>query len=222
MVKKVMRIYPITAESVLRYSTSSKSIFKQHILHALIDYGYAKEFNGTVNFELFNRKYGSCLVEREYPDVNYVLDLIHSSGGVAVLAHPAVYDNFSLLEELAEKGKIDGVELGHYSAYPEKTEKSADIAETEKTANSENIKNTKNADKSAKSENPEKVETSETNQKSEIKSKILQIAEEYDLILTGGSDFHGLYNEQPSHIGNLTTDKSNIDRIIKHKLPVLS
>ena len=167
MIEKVMEKYPITMESILKHTTSSKSIFKQHIMRALIDYGYALEFYGDLDSELFNPKTGSCYVEREYPDVNFVIDLIHLSGGVAVLAHPALYDSIELLEELAEKGKIDGVEIGHYSA---------DAA---------------------------------------YREKLTEIADKYDLIRTGGSDFHGLYNSVPTHIGSESTDYDQIERILK-------
>jgi predicted metal-dependent phosphoesterase TrpH len=169
MLKKVMQIYPITPESVAKYSTSSKSIFKQHILHALIEYGYAKEFNGEINDKLFNRKTGSCYVEREYPDLEYVIDLIHSAGGIAVLAHPAVYDSFDLLQELAENKKIDGVEFDHYSADDKQ------------------------------------------------KQTISEIAEKYNLIMTGGSDFHGLYNETPMYIGSNVTSSENLDKLFRSK-----
>jgi predicted metal-dependent phosphoesterase TrpH len=167
MIDKVIQKYPITLENVLRYTTGSKSIFKQHIMRALIDYGYALEFYGELDSELFNPKNGSCYVEREYPDVNFVLDLIHTAKGVAVMAHPAQYDNISLLEELAEKGKIDGVEIGHYSA----------------------------------DENYRKA--------------LADIAERYNLIVTGGSDFHGLYNCVPTHLGSESTTQDNLERIIK-------
>lgn len=167
MIEKVMEKYPITMESILKHTTSSKSIFKQHIMRALIDYGYALEFYGDLDKELFNRKTGSCYVEREYPDVNFVIDLIHLSGGVAVLAHPALYDSIELLEELAEKGKIDGVEIGHYSA---------DTA---------------------------------------YREKLTEIADKYNLIRTGGSDFHGLYNSVPTYIGSESTDYDQIERILK-------
>ncbi|MBE6838758.1 MAG: PHP domain-containing protein [Ruminococcus sp.] len=167
MVENVMKKYPITTESVTKYATGSKSIFKQHIMHALIDYGYSTHFYGRLNNELFNLKTGSCIVEREYPDVNFVLDLIHSSRGIAVMAHPAYYDSFDLLEELAANGKLDGVEAYHY------------------TANEEQRK------------------------------KILEIAEKYDLIVTGGSDFHGLYNAHSTHIGSEVTDDKNLERILK-------
>ena len=167
MIDKVMELYPITRESVLKHCTGSKSIYKSHIMRALIEYGYALEFYGELDNELFNLQTGKCLVEREYPDVNFVLDLIHSARGVAVMAHPALYDNVELLEELAKKEKIDGVEVYHYSADESK------------------------------------------------RKELLDIAERYNLIVTGGSDFHGLYNSVPTHLGSNTTSKENLDRIIK-------
>lgn len=167
MIDKVIEKYPITLESILKHTTSSKSIFKQHIMRALISYGYALEFYGDLDRQLFNPKTGSCYVEREYPDVNFVIDLIHTAKGVAVMAHPAQYNNMELLEVLAQKGKIDGVEIGHHSA---------------------------NAD---------------------YRKDLTAIAEKYDLIQTGGSDFHGLYNAVPTHLGSETTTKENLDRIIK-------
>ena len=167
MVENVMKLYPITAESVMKHATGSKSIFKQHIMHAVIEYGCTTHFYGKLNHKLFNHENGTCIVEREYPDVNFVLDLIHSSKGVAVLAHPMMYDSAELLEELAQSGKIDGIEAYHYSATEEQQQ------------------------------------------------KLCETAEKYGLIVTGGSDFHGLYNERPTHLGNYYTSKDNIDKIIK-------
>lgn len=167
MIEKVMQLYPITPESVLKHCTASKSIYKSHIMRALIEYGYALEFYGELDKKLFSPDGGLCLVEREYPDVRFVLDLIHTARGVAVMAHPALYDNIDLLCELAEEKKLDGVEVYHHSA-------------------------------------------DEGKQK-----ELLDIAQKYDLIVTGGSDFHGLYNAVPTHLGSNTTSKENLDRIIK-------
>lgn len=167
MIEKVMQLYPITPESVLKHCTGSKSIYKSHIMRALIEYGYALEFYGELDKKLFSVDSGICLVEREYPDVRFVLELIHSARGVAVMAHPALYDSMELLAELAEEKKLDGVEVYHYSA--------------------------------------------DDNQKKEM----LDIAEKCGLIVTGGSDFHGLYNAVPTHLGSNTTSKENLDRIIK-------
>ena len=70
MINKVMEKFPITIESILKHTTASKSIFKQHIMRALIDYGYALEMYGDLDRELFNPQTGSCYVEREYPDAH--------------------------------------------------------------------------------------------------------------------------------------------------------
>ena len=45
--------------------------------------------------------------------------------------------------------------------------------------------------------------------------KLLDIAQRYDLIVTGGSDFHGLYNEHPTHIGSRTTDDENLEKLFR-------
>ncbi|MGN0638409.1 MAG: PHP domain-containing protein [Huintestinicola sp.] len=166
-VENVLKLYPITAEDITKHLSGSKSIYKQHILHALIEYGYSTHFYGRLNDELFNEQTGSCIVEREYPDVNYVLELIHSARGAAVLAHPMVYDSVDLIDDLASNGKLDGIEVYHYSADEEQ------------------------------------------------QAMLLAKANEYDLIVTGGSDFHGLYNMRPTHLGMYTTDKDNIDRILR-------
>lgn len=166
-IENVLKLFPITTEDITKHVSGSKSIFKQHILHALIEYGYSTHFYGKLNDELFNEKTGSCIVEREYPDVNYVIEMIHSARGAAVLAHPIIYDSVDLLKSLAANGKIDGVEVYHYSANEEE------------------------------------------------QAMLLAIANEFDLIVTGGSDFHGLYNVRPTHLGMNTTDKDNIDRILK-------
>ncbi len=167
MISKVMERYPIPQDAVRMYTKGSKSIYKQHIMRALVNYGYATELYGRVNDELFKYPDGECLVTREYPDVNFVLDLIHSSKGIAVMAHPYMFDNIDLLHELTEKGKLDGVEVYHYSADEDMRRSLADFAQSN------------------------------------------------GLIQTGGSDFHGLYNEKAVHIGSMTTDGENLDKLLK-------
>lgn len=167
MINKVMERYPIPQDAVRMYTKGSKSIYKQHIMRALVNYGYATELYGEVNDRLFKYPDGECLVTREYPDVNFVLDLIHSSRGIAVMAHPYMFNNIELLHELTAAGKLDGIEVYHHSA-------------------------------------------SEAQQK-----ELLEFAQQNDLLCTGGSDFHGLYNEVPTHIGKMTTDSDNIDKLFK-------
>ncbi|MBR1723846.1 MAG: PHP domain-containing protein, partial [Ruminococcus sp.] len=161
--------YPIPKDAVRMYTKGSKSIFKQHIMRALVNYGYATELYGTVNDQLFSYPDGECLVTREYPDVNFVLDLIHASRGVAVMAHPFLfgYGNVHLLDELIEKGKLDGIEVDHFSANEEQREM--------------------------------------------LRNK----CREHGLIATGGSDFHGLYNQVPTYIGSSVTDEENLSKLFE-------
>ena len=167
MIEKVMERYPVPRDAIMKYTKGSKSIYKQHIMRALVNYGYATELYGYVNDKLFAAPNGECLVTREYPDVNFVLDLIHSSKGVAVLAHPHMFGNIELMKELTEAGKLDGIECMHYSATPIQQE------------------------------------------------ALKKYAEEHDLIVTGGSDLHGLYNSTITHIGSYTTDEENLEKLFK-------
>lgn len=167
MISKVMERFPIPQDAVRMYTKGSKSIYKSHIMRALVNYGYATELYGEVNDKLFKYPDGECLVIREYPDINFVIDLIHSSRGIAVMAHPYMFDNIELLHELVENGKLDGIEVYHHSA-------------------------------------------NEAQQK-----ELISYAQEHDLICTGGSDFHGLYNEVATYIGQNTTDQENMDKLFK-------
>lgn len=121
MAMKVLEKFPITLESILRYSAGSKAIYKCHIMHALMDYGYTTELYGSVYDEIFDAKEGICAdqVKAEadfYPDVRFVTTLIRAAGGISVMSHPKVYDSIELLEEMAAAGEIDGVEVWHSSA----------------------------------------------------------------------------------------------------------
>jgi len=173
MSMKVIENYPITLENIIKYAAGSKAIYKCHIMHALMDYGYTTELYGEVYDSLFGTN-GLCgdIVRKEieeYPEVKFVSQLIRSAGGISVLAHPRVYDNLDLLEELAAEGLIDGVEVWHRS-----------------------------------------------NQDGD-EERMLEIAERHNLIITGGSDFHGFYNHYPIPIGHFTTPVESLSRILKKK-----
>ncbi len=111
MIHRVMEQYPITEEMVERRARGSVSIYKQHIMHTLIDAGYARQFFGEVNQKLFSSRNGLAYVEIVYPDVYQVLEAVKAARGVAVVAHPGESKRKGLLEELAAQGLIDGVEL---------------------------------------------------------------------------------------------------------------
>lgn len=49
------------------------------------------------------------------------------------------------------------------------------------------------------------------------RKRLLDLAEQYNLIVTGGSDFHGSYSFNPHPIGYCTTDAVNLNRILNFK-----
>ncbi len=166
MAKLVMKKYPITAEAITKYSASSNCIYKQHIIRALFDAGYTTSIYGGLFRELFSRKTGSCLVAYRYPDVYEVLDSIHEAGGVAVMAHPSVYNSMELLKELTEQSLLDGVEIHHPRNTPED------------------------------------------------QAVCLELAKEQNLLITGGSDFHGMYSSTDrSYIGSETVGREALDQL---------
>lgn len=170
---KVLEKYPISLESILRYSAGSKAIYKCHIMHALMDYGYTTELYGSVYDEIFDVNEGLCAeqVRSEadfYPDVKFVLTLIKASGGIPVMAHPKVFDSLDLFEELAAEKLIDGAEVYHSSA------------------------------------------------DEKYRREISALCERYNLIRTGGSDFHGFYNHYPIQIGSSLTEESQLERILNY------
>lgn len=169
MIQKVMRFYPISPEFVVRRAQGSTNIYKQHIMHALIDAGYADEFFGSVFQKLFHPKTGLAYSSVEYPDVHEVIAQIHGAGGVAVMAHPGEYNGMELLEELASHGEIDGVEVWHPRNLEEKI------------------------------------------------PSYMEIAEKYHLVMTGGTDFHGMYTSVRRPIGTFTTPDDQLEQLKKRK-----
>ena len=166
MLQKIMRQYPITPEMVSRRAQGSTNIFKQHIMHALMDAGYAVTLYGELFDKLFHSQTGIALFPLEYPDVRDVLAQIHEAGGVAVLAHPGVYDSYGLLEELTVLG-LDGVEVWH----PRNREGDA--------------------------------------------QRLSAFAKEHGLLMTGGSDFHGMYSKKPNPVGSCTAPDEQLSLLFK-------
>ncbi len=169
MVVKTAQKYPITPEFVIKCAAGSTNIYKQHILHALMESGFTTSIFGNMYDELFSSKNPDNIsVTPKFPDVFEVLEAIHESGGIAVLAHPGFYGSFELLDELIEAG-LDGVEVWHPDNSPEETE------------------------------------------------KLIEIAKKNNLLMTGGSDFHGLYNSRITKIGSYSTPDENLTELLNYK-----
>ena len=109
MIQKVSRLYPVTREHILRYAAASNSIYKVHIMQALLDLGYDTSIYG----QLYADSGGSCLVKTVYPSLEEVLQTVKQAHGIAVFAHPSVYRSMELVRRLAPSGFIDGIEVYH-------------------------------------------------------------------------------------------------------------
>ncbi|MCD7797456.1 MAG: PHP domain-containing protein [Clostridiales bacterium] len=169
MMLKVASRFPISTDFIISHASGSTNLYKQHIMHALMDAGYTNEIFGDLFVALFSSKSSTnILAPTKYPDVKEVIDEVHSAGGIAVLAHPAFFDNFAQIDKYIEMG-LDGIEIWHPSATEEQTAQLAEICK---------------------------------------KNKIL---------MTGGSDFHGLYGTSTVTLGTCTTPDEHLEKLLGYK-----
>lgn len=142
--------YQIMPEEVA--AKAGRHIYKQHIMHVLVEKGYAREIIGDTYMKLFKFN-GPCDFDIDYIDARDAIRTIKQAGGIAVLAHPGQQGNYSSLSMLIHAG-LDGLELNHHS-------------------------NT-----------------------SDDHLHIMSIAQAYGLLVTGGSDCHGIYEANSPAVGS--------------------
>ncbi|MBR7072567.1 MAG: PHP domain-containing protein, partial [Eubacterium sp.] len=132
MMLKVAARFPITSEFIINHASGSTNLYKQHIMHALMDAGYTDELFGELHHKLFSTdSENNILAPTKYPDVQTVIDEIHGAGGIAVLAHPGKFDNFDEIEKYIEMG-LDGVEVWSPFNTEEQTEALAELCKKKK------------------------------------------------------------------------------------------
>ncbi len=120
--KQLEQLYPqFTTQEALELAKPSGTMFKSHMMRVLWQYGLADGLYGDVYHRLFAKgpQNGGVLRLTRYESVKTVLNVIHESRGVAVLAHPSVYQSMPLARELIEAGLLDGVEIDHPRNTPE-------------------------------------------------------------------------------------------------------
>lgn len=106
---------PITMEEVLRQATG-ESVGRPHVARAMIERGYVESVGEAFDKYLAGGRPG--FVPRDDVTPESSINLIHSSGGVAVLAHPYTTENPArMMDRLIEVG-LDGAEV-EYGAYAE-------------------------------------------------------------------------------------------------------
>lgn len=169
MIVKTAMQYPVTPEFIIKCAAGSTGVYKQHIAHALMESGLTDRIFGDLYMELFSAdSEKSVLREPDHPEPKDILTAIHEAGGIAVLAHPVLYNNMELLDELIAEG-LDGIEVWHPSA---------------------------------------DAETVESLQK---------LAKKNGLLMTGGSDFHGMYGVGSVSVGTCMTPDEQLDALLSYK-----
>lgn len=169
MMLKVASRFPVSTDFIINHASGSTNLYKQHIMHALMDAGYTNEIFGDLYKALFSSdSETNILAPTKYPDIKEVFDEIHGAGGIAVLAHPAFFDNFDEIDKYIEMG-LDGIEVWHPSATEAQIEMLSGICKKNK------------------------------------------------LLMTGGSDFHGIYGASTVTIGTCTTPDEHLDKLLGYK-----
>ena len=166
IIQKLQKIgYPITFDAVLKKSCGS--IYKQHIMHALMDAGHTENIFGELFHQLFSSKNGQCYFPLKYLPVVKTIQAVLAAGGIPVIAHPAAYKNLSAIPRLVKAGLL-GIEVYH----------------------------------SRHSQND--IRTCQ------------QIAAFYNLIITGGTDFHGFYSRFPEiTIGDVGVNSEELQILLQ-------
>ncbi len=90
-------------------------VTRAHFARALFDAGYVSSLDQA--FKLYLSPGKPDYVKRITPSPKECIDLIHSGGGIAVLAHPTLYglkapEIMRLVKKLADNG-LDGIEVMH-------------------------------------------------------------------------------------------------------------
>lgn len=129
-------------------------IGRPHVARALVQIGAVQSEQQA--FDLYLAEGKSAFVAHHGLTPRQAIDLIHAAHGVAVLAHPGLYngDVMTLLDALIPSG-LDGIEVFYPLHSPQQTELYAGIAR------------------------------------------------QNDLLLTGGSDFHGSRGDAPLSLGTV-------------------
>jgi predicted metal-dependent phosphoesterase TrpH len=104
---------PITLEEVLEHAAGEaegETIGRPHIAEVLIRKGYAEDMRQA--FDRYLGKTGKAYVNPPRIHPFEAVDWIHEAGGTAVIAHPGLYGDDGLVEDIIRHG-ADGIEAMH-------------------------------------------------------------------------------------------------------------
>lgn len=99
---------------------------RPHVAAALVEAGHVATLQEAFDKYLGNGK--PAEVPKMSVTVAEVIDLVHGAGGVVVIAHPGIWNQFDLIRELVKLG-LDGVEVWHSAHSEADSERLATIAD---------------------------------------------------------------------------------------------
>ncbi len=169
LIIKASKLYPITTDLVLKCATGSTNVYKQHIMHALMECGITTQIYGEIYHRLFSpESEDNIIVKPAFPSPQETIKQIKAAGGIAVLSHPAHTGCTEIIDSLIAAG-LDGIEVWHpcHSA--------------------EDIEN------------------------------LTAIAKKNNLLMTGGSDFHGMYSPTALGIGGVEIPQQHLNAFLGYK-----
>ena len=118
--------YPLNQNDVKEYASLDGTVYRQHIMHALVDRGYATAIYGPLYAKLFGPG-GLAATKALYMNAEEAIRLIRDCGGLAVLAHPFQYDSMDYIPRLVELG-LEGIEYHHHTQTPEREKAAIEAA----------------------------------------------------------------------------------------------
>ncbi|MBE6756120.1 MAG: PHP domain-containing protein [Ruminococcaceae bacterium] len=131
MILGTAKKYNVTPELIVKCATGSTNIYVCHIMRALIESGFTNEFYGDIYKELFTKGApGSVYFKAKYDKTKDVIEAIHESGGIAILAHPGRYSD-EFVERMLSLG-LDGLEVWCPENTEEQSEKFFKLAKSKK------------------------------------------------------------------------------------------
>lgn len=161
MVQRLNEIdVPLQAEAVFALA-NCRAPGRPHVARALVQAGLVGSLDEA--FERFLKKNRPAWVPKFKMSASNATELIHQSGGVAVMAHPGLNRSDEVIPAMVEAG-LDGIECFHTKHSPS------------------------------------------------MSDHYLQIAERFHLLVTGGSDCHGMSKGRPL-IGSVRLAYEHVERL---------
>jgi predicted metal-dependent phosphoesterase TrpH len=105
-------------------------IYKQHIMHVLLEKGYTRQMFGSFYSRMF-KKGGPLYMQINYPRHKDAVRVLAESGAFPILAHPTLYGNVSQVRKLMDNG-LKGMEAWYPSASKSQTAELIKLCEENK------------------------------------------------------------------------------------------